>query len=74
MDDNPHGSPAEHPDSGHGPGLTKPGLDGILKFLRLKEEIAITSTTHHEQCACDICMAAFGDKEAFYRMWLLDDD
>jgi hypothetical protein len=40
----------------------------------LKEEIAITSTTHHEQCACDICMAAFGDKEAFYRMWLLDDD
>ena len=75
MDDYPHG--AEERDAGGADGarrrLSAPELDGILKFLQLKEALATAAMTHRAECRCDVCLAAFGDREAFYRMWLYTD-
>lgn len=43
---------------------------GILQFLGIKETLANIALSHHESCCCDPCLAAYGDKDAYYRCWI----
>jgi hypothetical protein len=51
--------------------MTVPELEGAYRYLMLREAIATVAIQHREACECDTCLAAYGDKEAFLRVWLI---
>lgn len=45
-----------------------------MHYFTIKEAIASVAIEHIPGCECDTCLAAYGDKEAYLRVWLAVSD